>query len=129
MQPVQTPTPPVSRPAPPAGWYKNPGGPGERYWDGEKWTDSYAKEDPQPAVVQPTPSSVERDGEKAGTFEIVGYIMAVLIPFVGFIMGIIGAAQRRKHGVWIIVVSVVAFVIWLALISASYDTTSSYSTY
>lgn len=28
--------------APPAGWYPNPGGPGQRYWDGYEWTQHYA---------------------------------------------------------------------------------------
>jgi outer membrane protein assembly factor BamE (lipoprotein component of BamABCDE complex) len=39
----QSPTPP--------GWYPNPQGPGKRYWDGIKWTDSYAA-DPQPLAQQ-----------------------------------------------------------------------------
>jgi hypothetical protein len=33
-------------PAP--GWYPNPQGPGQRYWDGQKWADSYqAPQEPQ----------------------------------------------------------------------------------
>ena len=28
--------------AAPAGWYPNPGGPGQRYWDGSEWTQHYA---------------------------------------------------------------------------------------
>ena len=31
--------PPV---APAAGWYPNPGGRGQRYWDGREWTQHYA---------------------------------------------------------------------------------------
>ncbi|MFT4109448.1 superinfection immunity protein [Propionicimonas sp.] len=26
----------------PAGWYPNPAGPGQRYWDGRQWTQHYA---------------------------------------------------------------------------------------
>lgn len=29
---------PTARPAAPGGWYPNPAGPGEQYWDGEAWT-------------------------------------------------------------------------------------------
>jgi uncharacterized iron-regulated membrane protein len=33
------PQPPMPRPVgPPPGWYPNPGGPGQRYWDGAAWT-------------------------------------------------------------------------------------------
>lgn len=35
--------PPVSSPVPPEGWYANPSGPGQRYWDGTTWTDSYSQ--------------------------------------------------------------------------------------
>lgn len=28
--------------SPPAGWYPNPSGPGNRYWDGTRWTESIA---------------------------------------------------------------------------------------
>ncbi len=37
-------TPLAALPAalPPAGWYPNPGGPGQRYWDGHEWTQHYA---------------------------------------------------------------------------------------
>lgn len=34
--------PPPADGKPPPGWYDNPEAPGKRYWDGEKWTDSYA---------------------------------------------------------------------------------------
>lgn len=30
---------------PPAGWYDNPTGPGERYWDGSQWTEDYRQPD------------------------------------------------------------------------------------
>ena len=35
---------------PPAGWYDNPTGTGERYWDGAKWTDEYRQ--PEWTVVK-----------------------------------------------------------------------------
>lgn len=33
----------------PPGWYPNPQGPGQRYWDGGRWTDNYA---PGPQVPE-----------------------------------------------------------------------------
>jgi hypothetical protein len=47
----------LSRPAPPAGWYKHPNMANtQRYWDGERWTDHVAPGTPQPpgGVAQPT---------------------------------------------------------------------------
>jgi Protein of unknown function (DUF2510) len=43
-----TSTPPAPKAAPPPGWYSNPQGAGQRYWDGSRWTDQYAP-DPAPA--------------------------------------------------------------------------------
>jgi hypothetical protein len=39
---------------PPAGWYRNPHGPGQRYWDGSQWTE-HQRLDPEPAVDRPPP--------------------------------------------------------------------------
>ncbi len=64
-----------------------------------------------------------------GGLVVVGYITAVLLPIVGFILGIVAATRRdeprtARHGVWVIVVSVVAFFVWYAILSAQQ---SSYS--
>jgi ABC-type dipeptide/oligopeptide/nickel transport system permease component len=101
-------------PPPPPGWYTNPTGPGQRYWDGQKWTDSYS---------QPTPVDTRVENAASGTpgLVIVGYILAVVIPIVGFILGIVAVTRpdkrMSKHGVWIIVLSVVAFLIYIILIA------------
>jgi Protein of unknown function (DUF2510) len=49
------------------GWYPNPQGPGERYWDGTKWTDQYqgeapTEQEPAPAAPeqQPVPAAPEQ---------------------------------------------------------------------
>jgi hypothetical protein len=53
----------------------------------------------------------------------VGYILAVVIPLVGFILGIVVVTRSEKavskHGPFIIVVSVVAFIVYVALITAA----------
>jgi hypothetical protein len=46
----------------PPGWYANPGGEGERWWDGERWIDRYrsgagAPDDPGPPPPPPPGSS------------------------------------------------------------------------
>lgn len=44
----------MSTPAP--GWYKDPGGSdGQRYWDGQAWTDELRPRDAQPSRSHPTP--------------------------------------------------------------------------
>lgn len=122
---------PVSQP--PAGWYSNPTGPGERYWDGMRWTDSYSQPAaaPQALVVQ---APQEQSGGSLGLV-IAGYVFAVLMPLVGFILGIVVVTRPQrsisKHGVWVIVLSCVAFTIYLALIlhaasTTTVTTTSSY---
>jgi hypothetical protein len=35
---------------PPAGWYQNPDGPGQRYWDGAQWTGHYSGATPTQAA-------------------------------------------------------------------------------
>jgi hypothetical protein len=32
--------------SPPPGWYANPEGAGQRYWDGANWTDQFSAPDP-----------------------------------------------------------------------------------
>ena len=71
--------PPVAQPPPaqapqmqpPPGWYANPGGPGQRYWDGSRWTEQYSQ---APAVP---PAKTRR-----ATLWIVGLVTAVLVGIV-----------------------------------------------
>lgn len=61
--------------------------------------------------------------EGAGALVVVGYIFAVLMPLIGFILGLVAVTRpvkaKSKHGVWIIVVSVLAFIGWIAILAAS----------
>ncbi len=91
---------------PPADWYPNPSGPGQRYWDGAEWTESYSP----PTTEQP----VAQDDEPGGSALVpLGYVFAVLILIVGLILGIIAATRprgkARRHGPWIIALSAVVF--------------------
>jgi hypothetical protein len=65
-----------------AGWYENPHAPGQRYYDGERWTDAYAPPAPETASSLPT----LRDllwGLALG-FGAMGAIGAVAIPLIAF---------------------------------------------
>lgn len=53
---------------------------------------------------------------------IVGYLTAVFLPPIGFILGIVAVTRPNrwaaKHGVGVIVTSIVVPVLWVALIAA-----------
>jgi hypothetical protein len=133
---------------PPAGWYTNPSGPGRRYWDGEAWTEHIdesipvapyqsapsaappptGQAYPPPANVpgHPPPSYAPAGQQQAArqgasSLVTVGYIMAVLFPIVGVVLGIVAATrpqpQTARHGIWIIVVSIAVFLIGFAILS------------
>jgi hypothetical protein len=102
--------------AAPPGWHKHSDG-SQRYWDGYSWTLNEA-----PVAIPESPLSLLW----------MGYIMALLVPFVGFTFGIIAATRPSKatanHGVWIITLSVVALITWAAIIAAiANSNTGAYS--
>ena len=62
---------------------------------------------------------------------VLGYLTAVAIPPVGFMLGIVIAVRRRaayRHGLAIVTVSVVAAVIWALLLSSGVLTSTSSDT-
>ena len=102
--------------ATPPGWYPSSGV--MRYWNGLEWTDE-TRPLPTPVHVQ-QPVPVQQPEEHPGGIVVVGYITAALIPLIGFILGIVVATRpakaTSKHGAWIIVISIVAFIIWVAIL-------------
>lgn len=75
----------------PAGWYPDPEQPrSRRYWDGTRW-----EEAPQ------------RGSGLVGA----AYACAVLLPLVGFILGIVVAAKEGKAGPLILSVLMMFFVL------------------
>ena len=129
--PLGTNTPVVSPPvAPPptlpaSGWYADPSGqPGHRYWDGGQWTDHR-----HAATVANSASSAAVEEQGTSGLVVGGYILAAIMPLIGFILGIVVATRPAnavsKHGIWIIVVSIVAFFFWIAVVSSG-STGSSY---
>jgi ABC-type nitrate/sulfonate/bicarbonate transport system permease component len=52
---------------------------------------------------------------------VVGYILAVAVPPVGFLIGLVlllSPRVRSKHGTWMVLLSIVAAVVWVLLIDA-----------
>ena len=92
---------------PPPGWYPHPTmAQTQRYWDGFQWTDHIA-----PAAV-PVPASAPASQVSDGLLA-AGYITAILIPIIGFVVGIVVMAKGRSgHGIAMIIISIVAFVMW-----------------
>ena len=54
---------------------------------------------------------------------VVGYVLAVLIPIAGFILGIVAVTRpdrrTRRHGIWIIVVAVAVVVLYAVLVAST----------
>ncbi len=61
---------------------------------------------------------------------IVGIILSILLPFVGWILGIIALAnvkknpENKKQGWIMLVVSTVAFIVWIGIFSSGDDSTA-----
>lgn len=83
----------------PAGWYPDPTqAQTQRYWDGDAWTSSRA-----PALPA-----------QSHTMVTLGWVFALLVPIVGLVLGIL-VADRHREGTWIIAVSIVSGLLWVAV--------------
>jgi hypothetical protein len=76
--------------------------------DGNRWAADYANDNGASANV---PSdSIQR-------LVVLGYITAIAMPPVGFILGLVLAVRltkpNSKRGIWIIAVSVIAAIAWI----------------
>jgi hypothetical protein len=67
--------------------------------------------------------------DSAHRLVVLGYITAVAMPLIGFILGIVVAIRltkpNAKHGAWIIVVSVIASVVWILVFTSGALTATS----
>lgn len=98
-----------------------------QYWNGAEWT-AETRSALQPAVhpafaVGSAPGSSAAALGPAEPIVTAGYVLAVLIPIVGLVVGIMAAARPNpatsRHGMPIVQVSVLAFVVFVALIGAA----------
>ena len=96
--------------ASPAGWHPDPGDPAFlRWWDGTTWTDQR-----QP---RPPDASVPSTEEEGSGMAVAGFVLAILLPFIGFLVGLAMIAGRRRYGGWVVLTSVVVFFLWLAIVT------------
>jgi hypothetical protein len=94
------------------GWYTDPDDPNNnRYWDGGKWTESRVPN----TISSVTVVNNNDTADKINGACIAGYIFAVLVPIVGFVIGLT-QINRNKHGIWVVIASVAMFAIYLALV-------------
>jgi hypothetical protein len=63
---------------------------------------------------------------------VLGYIVAITLPPFGFILGIFLAARRprplSRHGLWILLISIVAAGIWVLVLTSGVLTSTSTDT-
>lgn len=74
------------------------------YWDGAKWTEQ---------VVPMAPSTTGAAAHAVSSrVETIGWIAAILMPIVGFIIGIVMLGKGQGRGVGMIVLALVAFYVF-----------------
>jgi hypothetical protein len=92
---------------PSAGWYQDPSIRNtQRFWDGAGWTEQTR-----------APDYTEQLAEDARGRLTLAWLLAFLLPFVGFFLGWRLTDERLGHGIAVMLVSVatMATAIWLKL--------------
>ena len=97
------------RALPKAGWYPHPSMVAtRRYWDGAAWTDHIAPDGPSASAgTKATPSS-----NTNATLIGFGYVLAIIFPLAGFIIGCVLLTRRPGHGVVLMLLSMASFLVW-----------------
>ena len=67
--------------------------------------------------------------ESARRLVVLGYITAITLPLIGLILGIVVTVRSTKpiakHGVWIIIISVIATIAWILVFTSGALTTTN----
>lgn len=85
------------------GWYPDPVMPQtQRYWDGWRWTEHAA----------PAPS----DSSNSQALVVGGFVMALLIPIIGFLIGLVVAFRDGAMGLAIIILSLFGGWLWIGIL-------------
>ena len=75
-----------------------------------------------------TPPTPERD-LRAERLVVLGYITAVAMPLIGLVIGIVLATglpgARSKHGVRIIILSIIATAVWVLIFTSGVVNTTN----
>lgn len=95
-------------PLPDPGWYPDKNG-AARWWDGTKWSNRVR-------LPQAPPAAAAGEGKNNGTLLLVGWICALCVPFLGFVLGIVAIAKNEMQGLGMILVSFLMFFVWSALL-------------
>lgn len=99
MSEQSTPTPP--------GWYADPQMANtQRYWDGERWTDQVA-----PGAPVSTPNVKSSDA-----LDTAGWLTAVFVPIVGFVIGCVMLGRRPQAGVGMMLLALACGIGWWMLL-------------
>jgi len=94
----------------PAGWHPDPSDAAFlRWWNGETWTDD--RRPRHPDSVAP-----DAEAEQGIGLPIVGYALALLFPFIGFVVGLAMISGGRKHGAGVVLTSLAVFLFWLTVV-------------
>jgi len=106
----------AAKPASPAGWYADPRMVDtQRYWDGAKWTEHVA---PRAAPFAPAHIVAQPPEDRSGMI-VAGYVLAVLFPIGGVVIGLVLPTRYAGHKAGIILLSLGAMVVYFNLITAS----------
>jgi Protein of unknown function (DUF2510) len=97
----------------PAGWYPDPSGQArQRYWDGRQWTMHCA-----PALPTGYPPPRGPTAQHSGSLSALGLAMAILMPLIGFVLGLVLLGRREdREGMVVVMISIAAFVLYVALL-------------
>src|SRR4051794_15371181 len=105
---------PMDQGMPKPGYYPDPSTGLPRWFDGERWAPL------GPPRWAPVADPV--DAPSNTTLVVFAYVLAVLFPIAGVILGVVVATRpanaTRRHGPWIILLSVVIFILSIVAIVA-----------
>jgi drug/metabolite transporter (DMT)-like permease len=100
-----------TNPAPAPGWYPNPAGPGQRYWDGTTWTDHVQAASPMlpPPVVKPRPKLTA--AYWLGVLALVGMVVGAVGPWITFEGLSVSGTSGHHDGPFVIGLAVVGAIL------------------
>ena len=79
------------QPAP--GWYQDPHGAGQRYWDGQQWTQHTQAAQPQAPAPQPAPSASTGSSRGALLAVLAGVVVLAAAAGILFATGVVGGGD------------------------------------
>lgn len=104
------------------GWYRNPDGTGERWWDGKGWTTNTRTapptHPPQPAADTATPILIRHAAQAARTTRVAGFITGAVFT-TGAGLGLFAGINENDPAViWLSLGLILWWLLVMALTSA-----------